>query len=153
MSSATDDPLAKKEKRLHAEHDISKLRVIQSQTDSKPAKYAMSVGAASIAETCTYPLDLTKTRLQLQGEVAAGEKSVLYRGMFQTAYGIFKEEGLLCLWRGMLPALYRHAIYTGMRMSVYEEVRTTLQKENKVSNKKFTLYLDKHFFYERLTYD
>ena len=92
MSSATDDPLAKKEKRLHAEHDISKLRVIQSQTDSKPAKYAMSVGAASIAETCTYPLDLTKTRLQLQGEVAAGEKSVLYRGMFQTAYGIFKEE-------------------------------------------------------------
>ena len=95
MSSATDDPLAKKEKRLHAEHDISKLRVIQSQTDSKPAKYAMSVGAASIAETCTYPLDLTKTRLQLQGEVAAGEKSVLYRGMFQTAYGIFKEEVLL----------------------------------------------------------
>ena len=95
MSSATDDPLAKKEKRLHAEHDISKLRVIQSQTDSKPAKYAMSVGAASIAETCTYPLDLTKTRLQLQGEVAAGEKSVLYRGMFQTAYGIFKEEVII----------------------------------------------------------
>ena len=95
MSSATEDPLAKKEKRLHAEHDISKLRVIQSQTDSKPAKYAMSVGAASIAETCTYPLDLTKTRLQLQGEVAAGEKNVLYRGMFQTAYGIVKEEVIL----------------------------------------------------------
>ena len=36
----------------------------------------------------------------------------------------------------MLPALYRHAIYTGMRMSVYEEVRNTLQKENKVSNHK-----------------
>ena len=55
----------------------------------------MCVGAASIAETCTYPLDLTKTRLQLQGEVAAGEKSVIYRGMFQTAYGIFKEEVLI----------------------------------------------------------
>ena len=95
MSSATDDPLAKKEKRLHAEHDISKLRVIQSQTDSIPAKYTMCVGAASIAETCTYPSDLTKTRLQLQGEVAAGEKSVIYRGMFQTAYGIFKEEVLI----------------------------------------------------------
>ena len=46
---------------LHAEKDISKLRVMQSN-DSKPAKYAMSVGAASIAETVTYPLDLTKTR-------------------------------------------------------------------------------------------
>jgi len=131
MSSATTDPEAKKGQRLHAEHDISKLRVIQSQTDSKPAKYAMSVGAASIAETVTYPLDLTKTRLQLQGEVAAGEKVVKYRGMIQTAFGIVKEEGLFCLWRGMLPALYRHAIYTGMRMSVYEEVRSTLQKENK----------------------
>ena len=56
-------------------------------------------------------------------------------------------QGLLCLWRGMLPALYRHAIYTGMRMSVYEEVRSTLQKENKVRNKKFKLYLNKHFFF------
>ena len=118
-------------KGLHAERDISKLRVLQSENDSKAAKYMMSVGAASIAETVTYPLDLTKTRLQLQGEVAAGEQVLKYRGMFQTALGIVKEEGLLCLWRGMLPALYRHAIYTGMRMSVYEEVRNTLQKENR----------------------
>ena len=36
------------------------------------------------------------------------------------------------LWRGMLPALYRHAVYTGIRMSVYEEVRSSLQRENKV---------------------
>ena len=94
MTSATSESESsvKKKQRLHAEHDISKLRVIQSQTDSKPAKYAMSVGAASIAETVTYPLDLTKTRLQLQGEVAAGEKVVKYRGMFQTAFGIVKEE-------------------------------------------------------------
>lgn len=55
-------------KRLHAEHDITKLKVMQSENDSKAAKYAMSVGAASIAETVTYPLDLTKTRLQLQGK-------------------------------------------------------------------------------------
>jgi len=121
----------KKRTSLHAEKDISKLKVMQSGTDSIPTKYAMSVGAASIAETVTYPLDLTKTRLQLQGEVAAGEKNVKYRGMFQTAIGIAKEEGLFQLWRGMLPALYRHAIYTGMRMTVYEEVRSSLQKENK----------------------
>ena len=82
----------KKRTSLHAEKDISKLKVMQSGTDSIPTKYAMSVGAASIAETVTYPLDLTKTRLQLQGEVAAGEKNVKYRGMFQTAIGIAKEE-------------------------------------------------------------
>jgi hypothetical protein len=43
-------------------------------------------------------------------------------------------QGLFMLWRGMLPALYRHAIYTGIRMSAYEEVRDQLQRENKVRN-------------------
>lgn len=120
-----------KRKRLHAEHDIGKLRVIQSENDTTVRKYAMSVGAASIAEAVTYPLDLTKTRLQLQGEVAAGEHTTQYRGMFKTAFGVVREEGVFMLWRGMLPALYRHAIYTGMRMTVYEEVRNSLQRQNK----------------------
>ena len=82
--------------RLHAERDIGKLRVIQSD-ESIAKKYVMSVAAACIAETVTYPLDLTKTRLQLQGEVAVGERKVRrggikYRGMMSTAAGIAKEE-------------------------------------------------------------
>jgi solute carrier family 25 uncoupling protein 27 len=36
--------------------------------DSFWCTYIISVFAASIAETVTYPLDLTKTRLQIQGE-------------------------------------------------------------------------------------
>ena len=42
----------------------------------------------------TFPIDITKTRLQLQGErqavkgVTSGSKVSLYRGMFHTAYGI-----------------------------------------------------------------
>ena len=80
--------------------DISKLKVMQSaEADGIAAKYCMSVLAAWISESVTYPLDLTKTRLQLQGEIAAGEKSVKrgdvnYRGMFRTAIGIAKEEVL-----------------------------------------------------------
>ena len=35
------------------------------------------------------------------------------------------------LWRGMTPALARHAIYTGTRMSAYEEIRDTMQKKDK----------------------
>jgi len=47
---------------LHAEHDIAKLRVLQSTGapnghDTMAKKYAMSVMAASVAETVTYPLD------------------------------------------------------------------------------------------------
>lgn len=40
--------------------------------DSFWCTYAISVAAACVAETATYPLDLTKTRLQIQGEAAAG---------------------------------------------------------------------------------
>jgi len=117
---------------LHAEHDIAKLRVLQSSSnDTMAKKYAMSVMAASVAESVTYPLDLTKTRLQLQGEVASGDTPLKYRGMFRTALGIVKDEGLLMLWRGMLPALYRHAIYTGIRMTAYEEIRNELQRTDK----------------------
>jgi solute carrier family 25 uncoupling protein 27 len=31
----------------------------------------------------------------------------------------------------MLPALARHAIYTGSRMTAYEQIRDSMQKENK----------------------
>jgi hypothetical protein len=46
--------------------------------DSFWATYIISVAAASVAETATYPLDLTKTRLQIQGEAAsvAGKETV-----------------------------------------------------------------------------
>lgn len=130
-SSQSSPPPSTKKSKLYAEQDISKLAVIRSENDTIARKYAMSVAAAAVAEAVTYPLDLTKTRLQLQGEVASGDLSTPYRGMIRTAFGIVKEEGILLLWRGMLPALYRHAIYTGTRMSAYEEIRNNLQRENK----------------------
>lgn len=49
-------------KKLYAEEDISKLRVMKSENDTIAKKYAMSVAAAAVAEVVTYPLDLTKTR-------------------------------------------------------------------------------------------
>ena len=74
--------------------------------------------------------------MQLQGEIAAGDAPFRYRGMIGTALGIIKEEGFLMLWRGILPALYRHAIYTGIRMTSYEEIRNNLQRQ-KVQAMKF----------------
>lgn len=119
-----------KKKKLYAEEDISKLAVLRSNNDTVAMKYLMCVCAAGVAEAATYPLDLTKTRLQLQGELAAGGVNTEYRGMVRTALGIASEEGVLHLWRGMLPALYRHAIYTGFRMVAYEEIRNHLCRKD-----------------------
>lgn len=83
----------------------------------------------------TYPLDLAKTRLQIQGEkglsagVKLGRKDPGYRGLFKTGMGIgemsfcfglsegfshsfliqVREEGFFRLWYGLPPALVRHA--------------------------------------------
>ena len=64
LDTSDEDPdVAKKKGPLYAEHDIGKLKVLQTTNDTMAKKYAMSVMAASVAEFVTYPLDLTKTRL------------------------------------------------------------------------------------------
>jgi len=78
----------------------------------------------------TYPLDLTKTRLQIQGEVATSSKPTQYRGMLKTAIGIVNEEGALKLWQGVTPALYRHVVYSGIRIVSYETMRDKLLLKN-----------------------
>ncbi|XP_071999817.1 mitochondrial uncoupling protein 4 [Engystomops pustulosus] len=92
------------------------------------SKFVLSACAASVAELVTFPLDLTKTRLQIQGEAALkrfgeGGSAVPYRGMVRTAIGIVQEEGILKLWQGATPAVYRHIVYSGVRMVAYEQLR------------------------------
>ncbi|KAM6965235.1 mitochondrial uncoupling protein 4 [Aplochiton taeniatus] len=93
------------------------------------SKFILSAVAASVAEMVTFPLDLTKTRLQIQGEAAlrrnadGSVRPTAYRGMLHTALGIAREEGPLKLWQGVTPALYRHIVYSGGRMLAYEQLR------------------------------
>ncbi|XP_054485382.2 mitochondrial uncoupling protein 4 [Agelaius phoeniceus] len=91
----------------------------------RASKFALSACAAAVAELVTFPLDLTKTRLQIQGEAAAGT-AVPYRGMLRTAAGIAQEEGVWKLWQGATPAVYRHIVYSGVRMVTYEHLRDSV---------------------------
>ncbi|XP_018025199.1 mitochondrial uncoupling protein 4 isoform X3 [Hyalella azteca] len=97
--------------------------------DSAWFKYILSCTAATTAELVTYPLDLAKTRLQIQGETelnSKGSRMLPYRGLVGTAVGIVREEGFLKLWQGMTPAVYRHLVYSGTRMVLYEKLRDNL---------------------------
>ena len=102
----------------------------QGRVGSLGHKYALSVGAAFVAEFVTFPLDLVKTRLQMQGE---GMKvtGTPYRGMVMTAMGVVKEEGVTRLWQGVAPGMARHVVYSGVRMTLYDMLRTKFKtKEN-----------------------
>lgn len=96
--------------------------------DTVWATYMISVTSAIIAELVTYPLDLTKTRLQIQGEMEKIPKDH-HRGMLKTALGIVREEGIAKLWRGVTPAIYRHVIYSGIRIVSYENLRDRVLKK------------------------
>ncbi|XP_054707819.1 mitochondrial uncoupling protein 4-like [Uloborus diversus] len=100
------------------------------KSESFMFKYFLSSCAASVAETATYPLDITKTRLQIQGETTIGKSDGVHsrnniksRGMLHTAVGIVKDEGVFKLWQGITPAIYRHFVYSGCRMTFYEIFR------------------------------
>ncbi|KAK2972075.1 hypothetical protein RJ640_010238 [Escallonia rubra] len=60
--------------------------------------------AGTAGPVCTGPFDVVKTRLMAQSRSGNGLK---YRGMFHAISTIYAEEGLLALWKGLLPRLMR----------------------------------------------
>ncbi|XP_073154480.1 mitochondrial uncoupling protein 1 isoform X2 [Henckelia pumila] len=88
--------------------------------------FASSAFAACFAEICTIPLDTAKVRLQLQKKAAAGEgvASLKYRGLLGTVGTIAREEGLAALWKGIIPGLHRQCLFGGLRIGLYDPVKT-----------------------------
>ncbi|CAM4671355.1 unnamed protein product [Leuciscus chuanchicus] len=85
----------------------------------KPFVYG---GMASIvAEFGTFPIDLTKTRLQVQGQTHCME--VRYRGMFHALFRIGSEEGVRALYSGISPALLRQASYGTIKIGTYNTLK------------------------------
>ncbi|XP_048022999.1 kidney mitochondrial carrier protein 1-like isoform X2 [Megalobrama amblycephala] len=85
----------------------------------KPFVYG---GMASIvAEFGTFPIDLTKTRLQVQGQTHCME--VRYRGMFHALFRIGREEGVRALYSGISPALLRQASYGTIKIGTYNTLK------------------------------
>ncbi|XP_027722607.1 mitochondrial uncoupling protein 4 [Vombatus ursinus] len=105
----------------------------------KTSTFILSSFASIVAEISTFPLELTKTRLQMQGEAALNRNrffkdSTPYRGMIKTTIGIIQEEGFLKLWQGGISAIYRQVVYSGFRMVIYEYLRDSVfgKSENNI---------------------
>lgn len=87
--------------------------------------FICSAFAACFAEFFTTPLDVAKVRLQLQRK-AVGDSVPKYRGLLGTLATISREEGYLALWKGLIAGLHRQFIYGGLRIGLYEPVKTLL---------------------------
>ncbi|GAB4833940.1 Matrilysin [Ancistrocladus abbreviatus] len=86
---------------------------------------AASAFAACFAEICTIPLDTAKVRLQLQKKAVEGDATALkYRGLLGTVGTIAREEGLSALWKGIVPGLHRQCLFGGLRIGLYDPVKS-----------------------------
>ncbi|XP_048744935.2 kidney mitochondrial carrier protein 1-like [Ostrea edulis] len=93
--------------------------------DWRPFLYG---GLASItAEIGTFPIDTTKTRLQIQGQKIDARLSELrYRGMTHAMFRIFQEEGFSALYSGISPAILRQATYGTIKIGIYHSLKKML---------------------------
>ena len=76
--------------------------------------------SAMAAETSTFPIDLTKTRLQLDSSSSSTTNA------FRVASEIVREQGPLGLYKGLSPAIIRHLFYTPIRIVAYENLRNAV---------------------------
>uniref|UniRef100_A0A1B0G726 Uncharacterized protein n=1 Tax=Glossina morsitans morsitans TaxID=37546 RepID=A0A1B0G726_GLOMM len=79
-------------------------------------------GLASTGATFfTNPIEVIKTRIQLQGELAArGTYVEPYKGLFQAFVTVAKNDGWAGLQKGLIPALYFQFIINSFRLSIYQ---------------------------------
>lgn len=87
---------------------------------SLPLQLAIAGLSNCCAAMVTQPIDLLKTRLQIQGELAkAGGQASLTR----TLTTITQQEGLRGFYRGLSASLLREASYSALRLGLYEPVK------------------------------
>ncbi|XP_072904838.1 solute carrier family 25 member 35 [Hemitrygon akajei] len=68
----------------------------------------------------TNPLEVVKTRMQLQGELKGrGSYMVHYRNVFHATYTIWKTDGVLALQKGLMPGLLYQFCMNGVRLGSY----------------------------------
>uniref|UniRef100_A0A5F7Z8Y4 Solute carrier family 25 member 35 n=2 Tax=Macaca TaxID=9539 RepID=A0A5F7Z8Y4_MACMU len=82
--------------------------------------FLMSGLAACGACVFTNPLEVVKTRMQLQGELQApGTYQRHYRNVFHAFITIGKVDGLAALQKGLAPALLYQFLMNGIRLGTY----------------------------------
>uniref|UniRef100_A0A3Q2E892 Solute carrier family 25 member 35 n=1 Tax=Cyprinodon variegatus TaxID=28743 RepID=A0A3Q2E892_CYPVA len=80
------------------------------------------LGGVAACGAClfTNPLEVVKTRMQLQGELKSrGTYQVYYRNVFHAFYTIGKVDGLAGLQKGLVPGLFYQFFMNGVRLGSF----------------------------------
>ncbi|XP_046695615.1 solute carrier family 25 member 35 isoform X2 [Silurus meridionalis] len=103
--------------------------------------FMLSGVAACGACLFTNPLEVVKTRMQLQGELKSrGTYRLHYRNVFHAFYTIGRVEGASALQKGLVPALFYQFFMNGVRLGSYAVIESAgyIHTEGRVSTGKST---------------
>ncbi|XXQ35211.1 Mitochondrial carrier protein [Plasmodiophora brassicae] len=90
----------------------------------------LAAAAACSATLFSNPLEVVKTRMQLQGELSRSAAASLYRTPWQAVRTIIATEGATSLQKGLAPALLYTAVMNGLRLGLYAPVKSMLANGN-----------------------
>ncbi|CAH2065732.1 unnamed protein product, partial [Iphiclides podalirius] len=83
--------------------------------------------ASIVAEFGTFPIDTTKTRLQIQGQkIDPRHVELRYTGMVDCFVKTSKQEGIKALYCGIWPAVLRQATYGTIKFGTYYSLKRAL---------------------------
>uniref|UniRef100_A0A034W8Q0 Solute carrier family 25 member 35 n=1 Tax=Bactrocera dorsalis TaxID=27457 RepID=A0A034W8Q0_BACDO len=106
------------------------------------SEYVIGGLAAMGATTFTNPIDVVKTRIQLQGELAArGTYVVPYKGILHGMVTVVRNDGWTGLQKGLVPTMYFQFIVNGVRLGIHTSAVNMGWTRNKNGEESFGLNL------------
>ena len=101
-----------------------KMARYQTQKRSLVSEFCLASTAASCACLFTNPAEVVKTRMQLQGELAAASRP--YRNVFHAFWTIGAQEGLRGLQRGLAAGILYQCAMNGSRLGFYGPLKEAM---------------------------
>ncbi|KAF2077064.1 hypothetical protein CYY_001631 [Polysphondylium violaceum] len=93
------------------------------------AHFTSGFVADALGSLIWVPMDIIKQRLQVQQNTQKlYPNQTYYKGSFHAAQVILKEEGVMGLYRGFVPALMTYGPLVGIYFSVYEKTKSFITK-------------------------
>lgn len=109
-----------------------KLHTVSREGDKVTLFQSAIAGGASgaITRAIAQPLDVIKIRFQLQLEPIKHGSNSKYNSVPQAVCSIVKEEGMLALWSGHIPAQFLSISYGVIQFGVYEKLTQLCQRSD-----------------------
>ncbi|CAH8833895.1 unnamed protein product [Trichobilharzia szidati] len=108
--------------------------MVQEKTGlSKVEFFVSGVISGFVARATVQPLDVLKTRFQLQMEPIKVSTASKYQGLMQAVKCIYREEGVSAFWKGHLSAQMQSVMFTSTQFLSFEVLSSWLQEINSVT--------------------